>query len=51
MKIPATVITGFLGAGKTTPIRHLPEHADFEGLVLLLASAAAGRTSPGRPAR
>jgi cobalamin biosynthesis protein CobW len=27
-KIPATVLTGFLGAGKTTLIRHLLEHAD-----------------------
>ena len=26
MKIPATVITGFLGSGKTTLIRHLLEH-------------------------
>ena len=25
-KIPATVITGFLGAGKTTLVRHLLEH-------------------------
>jgi len=27
-KIPATILTGFLGAGKTTLIRHLLEHAD-----------------------
>ena len=27
MKIPATVITGFLGAGKTTTVRHVLEHA------------------------
>ena len=27
MKIPATVITGFLGAGKTTLVRHVLEHA------------------------
>jgi cobalamin biosynthesis protein CobW len=27
-KIPATVLTGFLGAGKTTLVRHLLEHAD-----------------------
>ena len=26
-KIPATVITGFLGAGKTTLVRHLLAHA------------------------
>ncbi len=25
-RIPATVITGFLGAGKTSLIRHLIEH-------------------------
>jgi len=28
MKIPATVITGFLGAGKTTTIRHMLRHAN-----------------------
>jgi cobalamin biosynthesis protein CobW len=27
-KIPATILTGFLGAGKTTLIRHLLQHAD-----------------------
>ena len=27
MKIPATVITGILGAGKTTTVRHVLEHA------------------------
>ena len=27
MKIPVTIITGFLGAGKTTLMRHLIEHA------------------------
>ena len=26
-KIPATVVTGFLGAGKTTLVRHLLTHA------------------------
>ena len=26
-KIPATVITGFLGAGKTSVIRHMLENA------------------------
>ncbi|HEY0854541.1 MAG TPA: GTP-binding protein, partial [Devosia sp.] len=26
-KIPVTVITGFLGAGKTTLVRHLLAHA------------------------
>ena len=28
MKVPATIVTGFLGAGKTTLIRHLLEQAD-----------------------
>jgi cobalamin biosynthesis protein CobW len=27
MKIPATIVTGFLGAGKTTLVRHVLEHA------------------------
>ncbi len=26
-KIPATIITGFLGAGKTTLVRHVLENA------------------------
>ena len=38
-KIPATVITGFLGAGKTTLVRHLLEHAldhlNEQGVLLL----------------
>jgi len=36
MKIPATVITGFLGAGKTTLIRHLIENANGKRLALLI---------------
>jgi len=36
MKIPATVITGFLGAGKTTLIRHLIENADGRRLALVI---------------
>lgn len=36
MKIPATVITGFLGAGKTTLIRHLIEHAGGRRLALVI---------------
>ncbi len=36
MKIPATVITGFLGAGKTTLIRHLIGAAGGRRLALLI---------------
>ncbi|XDZ65146.1 cobalamin biosynthesis protein CobW [Alphaproteobacteria bacterium LSUCC0684] len=35
-RIPATVITGFLGAGKTTLIRHLIEHAGGRRLALIV---------------
>ncbi|HEX7858291.1 MAG TPA: cobalamin biosynthesis protein CobW [Sphingobium sp.] len=35
-KIPATVITGFLGAGKTTLIRHLLENAGGRRLALII---------------
>ncbi|MGD1956053.1 MAG: cobalamin biosynthesis protein CobW [Sphingomonadales bacterium] len=35
-KIPATVITGFLGAGKTTLIRHLLENADGRKIALIV---------------
>lgn len=36
MKIPATVITGFLGAGKTTLIRHLLENAGGKKIALVI---------------
>ncbi len=36
MKIPATVITGFLGAGKTTLIRHLLGHANGARIALII---------------
>ncbi len=36
MKIPATVITGFLGAGKTSLIRHLAETADGRRLAFII---------------
>jgi cobalamin biosynthesis protein CobW len=36
MKIPATVITGFLGSGKTTLIRHLIAHAGGTRLALII---------------
>ncbi|NNE83447.1 MAG: cobalamin biosynthesis protein CobW [Alphaproteobacteria bacterium] len=35
-KIPATVITGFLGAGKTSLIRHLLENANGQRLALII---------------
>lgn len=35
-KIPATVVTGFLGAGKTTLIRSLLEHADGRRIALII---------------
>ena len=36
MKIPATVITGFLGAGKTTLIRHILENANGRRIALII---------------
>ena len=35
-KIPATVLTGFLGAGKTTVIRHMLENAAGKRIALLI---------------
>jgi cobalamin biosynthesis protein CobW len=35
-KIPCTIVTGFLGAGKTTLVRHLLEHADGRRLAVLV---------------
>jgi cobalamin biosynthesis protein CobW len=35
-KIPVTVVTGFLGAGKTTLIRHLLGHAEGRRLALII---------------
>lgn len=35
-KTPATVITGFLGAGKTTMIRHILENAEGRRIALLI---------------
>jgi cobalamin biosynthesis protein CobW len=35
-KIPATVITGFLGAGKTTLVRHLLAHAGGRRIALIV---------------
>jgi G3E family GTPase len=35
-KIPATVITGFLGAGKTTLIRHMLANAKGKRIALII---------------
>ncbi len=35
-KIPATVVTGFLGAGKTTLIRHMLQHANGKRIALII---------------
>ena len=35
-KIPATIITGFLGAGKTTLVRHLMQHNQGKRLALIV---------------
>ncbi len=35
-KIPATIVTGFLGAGKTTMIRHLLENANGRRIALVI---------------
>ena len=35
-KIPATVITGFLGAGKTTLVRHLLDHAGGRRIAVIV---------------
>jgi len=36
MKIPATIITGFLGAGKTTLVRHLLQNAGGRRIALIV---------------
>ena len=35
-RIPVTVVTGFLGAGKTTLVRHLLAHADGKRIALII---------------
>ena len=35
-RIPVTVVTGFLGAGKTTLVRHLLAHADGRRIALII---------------
>ena len=39
MKIPTTVVTGFLGAGKTTLVRHVLENADGKRIALIVKSS------------
>ena len=36
MKIPVTIVTGFLGAGKTSLIRHVMENAGGRRIALLI---------------
>ncbi len=36
MKIPATIVTGFLGAGKTTLVRHLLAHAGGRRIAIIV---------------
>lgn len=36
IKIPATVVTGFLGAGKTTLIRHMLQNAEGKKIALII---------------
>ena len=35
-RVPCTVVTGFLGAGKTTLIRHLLENAHGKRLAIIV---------------
>ncbi|HUC16491.1 MAG TPA: cobalamin biosynthesis protein CobW [Acetobacteraceae bacterium] len=35
-RIPATIVTGFLGAGKTTLVRHILEHADGRRIAVIV---------------
>lgn len=35
-KVPATIVTGFLGAGKTTLVRHLLNHANGRRIALIV---------------
>ena len=35
-KVPATIVTGFLGAGKTTLVRHLMEQADGRRIAIIV---------------
>ena len=48
-RIPATVITGFLGAGKTSLLRHLVSHARGRRIALVIntPSGKGARTDEG----
>jgi len=35
-KVPATIVTGFLGAGKTTLVRHLMQHANGRRIAIIV---------------
>ena len=35
-KVPVTIVTGFLGAGKTTLVRHAIENAEGRRLALIV---------------
>ena len=35
-KVPCTIVTGFLGAGKTTLVRHVLENADGRRLAVIV---------------
>ena len=35
-RVPCTIVTGFLGAGKTTLIRHLIAHAQGRKLAVIV---------------
>jgi cobalamin biosynthesis protein CobW len=39
-RVPATVITGFLGAGKTSLVRHLLAHAGRRRLAVIVNAPA-----------
>ncbi len=36
VKVPCTIVTGFLGAGKTTLVRHILENADGRRLAVIV---------------
>ena len=57
-KTPVTIVTGFLGAGKTTLIRHLLRHAGGRRLALIInefgdvgVDGDLLKAAPTRPAR